>query len=148
MAVWQSATMARTATDHTLWGYEPYPDAGHPWWGYAPARPDSTPVPRRSKLSTASLVVGIIGTVLVALSALAPWLVVKVVALLPSVTLGTLAVVFAAIALNRARRASVTPASAKAGLTLGIVDLSLSAVVLIVILAALMVQIASQATGI
>ena len=140
--------MTPNIDEHALWGYEPDHEVEHAFWGYEPPRADSLELPRRSRLSTASLVVGIIGTVLVALSALAPWLVVKVVALLPSITLGTLAVVFAAMALNRARRGHVVPATAKAGLTLGIVDLSLSAVVSIVMLAALMVRVAAPARGI
>ena len=139
--------MTSKVTDHSLWGYEPDHVAEHPLWGYEPARADAVTPARRSRLSTASLVVGIIGTVLVALSALAPWMVVKVVALLPSVTLGTLAVVLAAMALDRARHGRTPVASAKAGLTLGIVDLSLSAVVLVVMLAALMVRVAAPAVG-
>jgi hypothetical protein len=140
--------MARVDTDHSWWGYEPPDDRGHALWGYEPPRADVSPAPARSRLSTASLVVGIIGTVLVALSALAPWIVVKVVTLLPSITLGTLAVVFAGIALARSRRRRVPPGTAKAGLTLGIVDLSLAAVVLIVMLAALFVQLAGPALGV
>ena len=134
-------------TEHVIWGYEPDSGARHGLWGYEPARSDSKTRHARSKLSTASLVVGIIGTVLVALSALAPWVVVKVVTLLPSITLGTLAVIFAAIALKRSRRGRGRIASAKAGLTLGIVDLSLAAVVLIVMLAALIVQLAGPMIG-
>ena len=136
-----------TSSEHALWGYEPDYEAEHAFWGYEPPRADALDPVRHSKLSTASLVVGIIGTVLVALSALAPWLVVKVVALLPSITLGILAVVFAAIAINKARRARVSVASARAGLTLGIVDLSLAAIVLVVMLAALMVQLAGPTLG-
>ena len=140
--------MALKSTDPALWGYEPDRGIKHALWGYEPARADSVPPPTSSRLSTASLVVGIIGTVLVALSALAPWLVVKVAALLPSITFGTLAVVFSAIALNRSRRGREAVAWARAGLTLGIVGLSLAAVVLIVLLAALIVRIASPVVGI
>jgi len=140
--------MTSKDTEHATWGYEPDRTAGHALWGYEPPRDDAEPSPVRSKLSTASLVVGIIGTVLVALAALAPWVPVKVAALLPSVTLGTLAVVFAGLALDRSRKRRVTPGPAKAGLTLGIIDLSLSAVVLVVIIAALLVQLAAPALGV
>jgi hypothetical protein len=139
--------MASRNNEHALWGYEPDQSSAHAFWGYEPARSDATAPVGRSRLSTASLVVGIIGTVLVALSALAPWLVVKVIALLPSITLGTLAVVFAAMALSRSRRGRAPSGPARAGLTLGIVDLSLSAIVLVVMLAAMMVQLAGPAAG-
>ncbi len=130
-----------------MWGYAPEEPSPSPFWGYAPAaaQTDGGPAearPRRSRLATASLIVGIVGAVLAVLTLIAPGLIARIVALVPTVTLGILAVVFAAMVFTRVRRSPLAGrALARAGLVLGIVDLSLAGVMLAALLVVLLVRV-------
>ena len=119
-----------------MWGYTPptsaVPCRDDAMWGYAPSTPDDAArlarvLAGRSRLATASLVVGIIGVVAASLASLVPWLGLRSTVLVAAVPLGVLAVVFGGVALARsARRRLMRSGQASAGLALGIVDLSLA----------------------
>ncbi len=134
-----------------MWGYAPERPPVSPLWGYAPPRggsDDGGPRPPRSPLAVASLVVGVVGAVLALLTLVSPWLIARIVALVPSVVLGVLAVVFAGMVLARARRSQLAgQALARAGLVLGIVDLSLSSVVIAALLVVVLVRVMSPGMG-
>jgi hypothetical protein len=132
-----------------LWGYAPEKPYVDPYWGYAPVdeKPwgSRTPRPARSPLATASLVVGIFGVVLALLTLFVPGLLTRIVALVPTIVLGVLAVVFSAMVLARARRSPLGGrALARAGLILGIVDLSVASAVMAAILVVLLVNVMGQ----
>ena len=129
-----------------IWGYEPDKPSVDPYWGYAPVeeRPWRSAMKRqpRSPLAIASLVVGIFGTVLALASVLVPGLPARIVALVPTIVFGVLAVVFAVMVLERARKSQLGGrALARAGLILGIVDLSLATAVAAAILVVLLVGV-------
>jgi hypothetical protein len=131
-----------------MWGYEPEKPSVDPYWGYAPAeeRPWQSALRRqpKSRLAQASLIVGIFGTVLALASVLVPDLLGRVVALVPTIILGVLAVVFGVMVLAKARRSQLAgKALARAGLILGIVDLSLATVVAAALLVILLVSVMS-----
>jgi lysylphosphatidylglycerol synthetase-like protein (DUF2156 family) len=129
-----------------IWGYEPDKPSVDPMWGYAPAeeRPWRSALRRqpRSRLATASLIVGILGVVLAVATIVVPGLMTRVVALVPTVVLGILAIVFSVMVLNGARKSQLGgKALARAGLILGIVDLSLATAVVAAILVVLLVEV-------
>jgi hypothetical protein len=129
-----------------IWGYEPDRPSVDPYWGYAPAeeRPWRSALRRQPKspLAKASLIVGAFGTVLALASIVVPGLPARILALVPTVVLGVLAVVFGVMVLARARKSQLAgKALARAGLILGIVDLSLATAVAAAILVVLLVGV-------
>ena len=129
-----------------MWGYEPEKPSVDPMWGYAPAeeKPWRSGLQRqpRSPLAIASLVVGILGVVLAVASVLVPGLLTRLIALIPTTVLGVLAIVLSVMVLVRARKSQLTgKALARAGLILGIVDLSLASAVAAAILVVLLVDV-------
>jgi hypothetical protein len=131
-----------------MWGYAPEKPYVDPMWGYAPAedKPWRAALQRqpRSRLAIASLIVGILGVVLAVASVLVPGLLARAIALIPTIVLGVLAIVFSVMVLARARKSHLAgKALARAGLILGIVDLSLASAVAAAILVVLLVDVMS-----